>query len=254
MIAIFGLLGLLSVTVSAASYQRVSYEKTKIGSYYFWLKSGKLYFGKTKSSSKAKKLYGCDSAVTNGKIIYYAERGNGGIQVEKYTIKEKRNEDVTFLSEMDEICGIYGRTIYVNGLQNDTFPINLYSYNMDTWHLKKAASNARGRACYGRYIVCTPQVGAIVDVHLYVYDAKRRKCKTIEKSIWNHEVKGKYVYYIKHIGGGYENLKIKAYRYCLTTGKKKALTKTVKAKQIYGLTSKSMTYYDLKGKKRKIKF
>ena len=250
------LLGTFSVTANAASYQKVTYEKTKIGNYYFWLQSDTLYFGKSKSSGKAKKLHYSSSAVTNGKTIYYAQRASGGVWVEKYNIKDSRIQSVAFLDDMDEICGLYGRKIFLGGTEKYSITYNLYSYDMDTWKVKKIAGNVRGRACYGRYLVGVPQVGAVVDVPLYVYDAKKGKLKTVEKSIWSYAVKGKTVYYVKKVSGWWAsgNLKVKAYKYNLTTGKKKALTKTIQCRDIPRITAKSMTYYDKNGKKRQIKF
>jgi len=266
MIALLAVLfgSLFSVSASAAvSYQGVPYEKPgeKTGKYYVWIdKNGVLCASKKKSGTPLEITDGYPSAITNGTYIYWGDRGDDTLTVYRTKISNGKTKKIVKLAHADAVVGFYDNKLFFGrhridyGKYCDYTTEDTYFYNLKNKKIKKVMDNIGAGLSYGRYIVGSPNSGAIVELPLKVYNAKTGKTKTLTQTSIGSRRVGKYIYYAQAFGTVQGGWLTQIYRYSLTTGKHKLLKSGIAASGFTSINAKSATYYSTSGELKTVKY
>lgn len=249
-----------SSSVQAAQYKKVTKNKTKIGSYYMWIdKQSVLHISKSRTQN-GKTLYTeCVGAVSDGKEIYAVERSYlGGGELYRYSIQDGIGRTLAYLKGLTDIEGVYQNKLIFSGERSgNTVYEDLYTYDINTWKIKKIRSASECIGVYNQYFLFQSITGAMTEGALGVYNARTGKTKILTDKSWTVRHHGKYIYYLQDMGksSNYVQRRVKLYRYTLTTGRKKALSKTLPVSVLdLTLTSNKFIYYDHDGRKHTLRF
>lgn len=253
---------LFSVTLQAASYQKLHTEKQKIGKYYMRVdRNGFLTISQSEYGTEKRIASDYPRAVSDGKKIYYGiyQYQNDALKVYCYTINSEKLVYLDTIKHAESVCGFYDGKLYIERheagkYECDYMFIHTYSYNVKNGKLKRVMKGIAAGESYGRYLVGMPNSGAAIELPLKVYDAKTGKIKTISSKALSYARYGKYIYYVqanKTISRGWN---ARVYQYNLTTGKKKALGKSIKTQGIYSITKNYMQYYNTSGRVKKVSY
>lgn len=247
----------VGIPVHAAEYKTVTSNAQKNRSYYMWVDGGRCLHIRKSSGEEVATIAGCSSGVSNGKTIYYINRSGNGATVYKYSILAGTRKYIAYLRGVNRIVGAYNNRLILEASPDGTMD-TLYAYNMNTGKMKKISYTCECVGAYKKYFVFRGITGAITPVQIGVYNAKINKVKALAEKSWYMLQKGKQIYYAKEIGStdSYFVRKLKLYRYTVTTGKSKPLSKTitVSISDKNRLTKSKFVYYDGDGDKHIIKF
>lgn len=248
---------LITVNAQAASYQKITQEKEKIGQYYVWLDNGMLTVSNASTGETVKLASGYPSAISNGNYVYLGKLQSDSMKLYRYKLS---TGEVVLLDEIkhgEAVVGYYQSKLYVERHDSsgsygcDYTYIHTYSYNLKTGKMKRVMKNISVGDFYGKYLIGMPNSGAYMELPLKVYNAKTGKTKTLSSKALGFSRIGKYVYYVhatKVVSGGWQ---ARAYRYTLTTGTKKALGKTFTTSGVREIKKKYVRYYTISGALRK---
>lgn len=250
----------MGVPAGAAGYEKITHNKKKIGSYYMWIDGGsRLHIRKTSARRDLDSMSGCKGGISDGRTVYYYKKYGSRQLVYKYSLSAKKGKKLASLQGVSGIEGAYqNRLILAAALPRDGVYDTLYAYDMNTGKMKRISYSCQCAGTYRQYFVFEGTTGAICPVHVGVYNAKTNKSKTLTEKSWYTAQHGKQLYYAKEVGStsSFYIRKLKIYRYTMTTGKKKAMSKTltVSIAKNNRLTNNKFTYYGKDGKKRTLRF
>lgn len=200
--------------------------------------------------------------LTNGTTVYYFH----GKYSSPYTISTvygiqsfgEKSKKVFSVKDYTAIrfCGYYGGKIYYGLGELDEE--KLYSCSIKNGKKKKiAAKDAAGIVQCGQYFYMTPANGDYYPIMLRVYNAKTGKIKTISKNMLNYKIISNSVYYVESKSSGvtsrtngktYFNVRVKKCK--LNSSNKKTLVKDLRVTGVEKISKSSITYFDVKGRKR----
>lgn len=225
-IAAFLLAVCAGISSQAAGYKTVTGDMKKNGSYYMWIDGQRcLHIRRPSKKRDLAAVTGCDGGISNGKMIYYIRKSGRGAWVCKYSISSKTGETIDFMKGVTGIIGVYGNRLILNA-ENGIIGM-LYAYDMNTGKMKRISYSCECAGMYKQYFVFEGLTGAVNPVQVGVYNAKTNTVKTLTKKSWYMIQNGKQIYYAKEVGStsSYVVRKLKIYRYTMTTGKSKALSR-----------------------------
>lgn len=259
-IAVFLLLVCGSVSVQAAEYKTVTTKMKKNGSYYVWIDGQRsMHVRKASAKKDLTVIKKCTGAVTNGSVIYYIRKYQDGARLYKYSISSKKGRYIAYLKGVRGIEGAYQNRVVLYAEPSNSGYGVLYVYDLNTRKMKKISrlfNECTGN--YKQYFVLGESGGAITSAPIGIYNAKTHKLKTIAKKSWYMVQNGNQIYYAGEVGStsNYTVRKVKIYRYTMTTGKTKAMTKTLTVSVLENnkLTKSQFIYCGKDGKKHKIRF
>ncbi len=242
-------------------YRPVTGKIEKRGTYYMWIDGNRcLHIRENSGQTDLVTLTGCDGGISNGKTVYYIRKSGNGASIVQYSISAKTEKPVAFLRGVSQIVGAYKNRLILSAAysEKDSGMDTMYSYNMNTGKMKRISYTCECTGAYKHYFIFKGMTGGINSVQMGVYNAKTNKVKTLTENSWYMVQNGKQIYYVKEVGStpAYIIKKLKIYRYTMTTGKTKALSKTVTVSVTRGnqLTKNKFTYYDENGKKHTLRF
>lgn len=258
-ITVFLLLVCGGVSVQAAEYKKVTSKKEKTGYYYTWIdKQQSMHIRKVSAKKDLAVIKQCKGAVTNGSMIYYIRKYQDGVRLSRYSLSGKKGQNIAYLKGVRSIAGAYQNRIVLYAEPSGPYGA-VYVYDLNTRKMKRISGysmNCTGN--YRQYFILEGFSGAITETPVGVYNAKTNKVKTLTKKSWYMVQNGNQVYYAKEVGStsNYTVRKLRIYRYTLTTGKTKAMTKTLTVSVLGNnkLKKNQFTYCGKDGKKHTVRF
>lgn len=217
---------LFTVSAKAAPYQMITHQKVKIDKYYFSYGDDTKVYYSTSKTAKGKAITGTNvSAVTNGKIVYYANGrlGGDGLNVYRYEISTKRKTKVKYVLHGEKLIGCYNGNLYFlrhnfyGNSVHDMEKCHVYSYNIATGKFKKVMDDVFASGD-DKYFYGTSIAGYMKPQTLKLFDASTGKTKIIEKNCIFYRKIGSYIYVAKRISGN-SVYKTRIAKYNLKTGK-----------------------------------
>lgn len=252
---------LLTVNAEAASYKKITGQPQKIGSYYMWSdRFGYLKISKTKNGSGKLITSDYPSAISNGTNMYIGNWESDGLAIFKYNIASESWKRIGYVQHGESIAGYYNGKLFIerhatyDRYECDYTWIHTYAYTLKNGKLKRVMKGIGAGASNGKYIVGMPNSGAVMELPLKVYNAKSGKVKTITKKALAYRLYGNHVYYVQANQSVNMGWTARLYRYTLTTGKKKTLSKSFKTTAIHDITKQYVEYADMSSILRKIKY
>lgn len=202
------------------------------------------------------------SILTNGTTVYYSKRMDSYPYIVStvYGIQSLGEKSKKLFSVKDytsiSFYGYYSGKIYYGFGELDEEKV--YSYSLKSGKKKKITEkNAAGVRQYGQYFYITPADGDYGPVTFRVYNAKTGKIKVVSKNMLNYNILFNYVYYVEAKSSGvtsganrkiYYNVRVKKCK--LNGSNKKTLVKDLRVTGVEKISKNSITYFDVKGRKR----
>ena len=202
--------------------------------------------------------------ITDGSTVYYVYRDwASSAPYTKSTIYSiasngKKNKKMFSVKDYTSVGlhGYYNNRIYYSygELDEEKF----CSYHVKKRKIRKLLTGVGGVRQQDQYFYIEPTCGDLSELPLRVHNAKTGKTKTICKGQLGYNIISKKLYYAdaKYSGmkGGRMIFTISLTRSNLSGSNKKTLIKKLKVSSSVEIKKKSITYYDVNGKKKTKRF